>query len=131
MPADSVEVSTTPSHAEEAVHDRPALLTLVGDDEELLNEIVALFLREYPRLLGGIHAALASGDVQALQFSAHALKGSVGNMAAPRTLRAAMDLEAIARADRLPAAGEALATLERELSHLHIALTGPVADPTR
>ena len=94
-------------------------------------EVVALFLREYPRLLGGIRTALASGDVRALQFSAHALKGSVGNMAAPRTFRAAIDLEATARADRLPAAAEALATLERELSHLHVALGSPPPGPSR
>jgi signal transduction histidine kinase/CheY-like chemotaxis protein/NO-binding membrane sensor protein with MHYT domain len=105
------------------VLDTTALLALVGGDEELMHEIVDLFLVEYPRLLGDIRRTAATGDARALQFSAHALKGSVGNMAAGRTLEAAMALETAARAGQLPAARGAIATLERELAHLHDALT--------
>jgi protein-histidine pros-kinase len=113
-----------------AVFDAAALLALVGDDEELMQEIIGLYLREYPRILTDIRAAAASGDVRALEFSAHALKGSVGNMAAKRAREAAMELETLARADQLPAARDSLATLERELSRLHDALlTGTESAP--
>lgn len=116
--------------ADVGVHDLPALLALVGDDEELMVEIIELFLREYPRLMGGIRDAVTAGDVRALQFSAHAMKGSVGNMAAPRAYKAAMDLETYARADQLRPARDAAKSLEHELSLLHDALASLVARRT-
>jgi len=106
-----------------SVLDEAALLALVGGDEELMREIIALYLVEYPRLLRDIRAAAASGDVRALELSAHALKGSVGNMAASRASEAARELETLARADQLPAARDSLATLEHELARLQDALT--------
>ena len=107
-----------------SVYDAAALLALVGDDEELMQEIIGLYLTEYPRILADIRTAAASGDIRALEFGAHALKGSVGNMAARRACQAAAELETLARSDQLPAARDSLATLERELAELQRALTG-------
>ena len=115
--------------ADAGVHDLPAMRALVGDDEDLLNEIVALFLREYPRLMSAIRDAAAARDVRALQFSAHAMKGSIGNMAAPRAYKAAMDLEAVARTGQLAAARDAVAALDCELSLLHDALAAVRSSP--
>ena len=112
------------------VFDASALLDLVGGDEDLKREIIALYLAEYPRLLAGIRAAATSGDARALQFSAHALKGSVGNMAATRAYAAAEELETLARAEQIPEARTAVATLERELALLENAL-GPAAPQAR
>ncbi len=106
----------------DSVFDASALLELVGGDEELKREIIALYLAEYPRLLAGIRAAATSGDARALQFGAHALKGSVGNMAAPRAYAAAQELETLARADRIPDARAALLILEQEFARLADAL---------
>ena len=117
--------------ADLSVFDAAALLALVGGDEELMQEIVGLYLKEYPRILNDIRAAAASGEVRALEFSAHALKGSVSNMAAKRAYGAAAELETLARADQLPAARDSLTTLERELSGLERALTGLAPEPTR
>ena len=117
----------TPSQAAAAnagIHDLPALLALVGDDEELMREIIVLFLAEYQRLMGDIRDAGAAGDVRALQFSAHAMKGCVGNMAAPRAYKAAMDLEVVARGDDLPAARTAAKLLDDELTLLRDVLAG-------
>jgi HPt (histidine-containing phosphotransfer) domain-containing protein len=105
------------------VHDLPALLILVGGDRPLMHEIIALFLQEAPRLMGNVRDAATRGDLGALQFSAHALKGSVGNMAAARTSHAAAELETHARAGQLPEARAALATLERALAELLTVLT--------
>ena len=115
--------------ADAGVHDLPALLALVGNDEELMREIIALFLREYKRLMTDIRDAAAAGDVRALQFSAHAMKGCVGNMAAPRAYKAAMDLEVLARDDQLPAARIAATLLEDELLLLHDALASLIPGP--
>ncbi|MBA3557671.1 MAG: response regulator [Gemmatimonadaceae bacterium] len=112
------------AHRDLSVLDETALLALVGGDEQLMQEIVTLFLDEYPRILRSIQASSARGDVSALQFSAHALKGSVGNMAAARAYEAAIKLDAVACTGQLPAAREAVAALESELARLEDALTG-------
>jgi two-component system sensor histidine kinase/response regulator len=113
------------------VLDEAALLSMVGGDEQLMNEIVDLYLKESPRLLRDIRAAAARGDADALQFSAHALKGSVGNMSAARAFHAAMELETLARAGDIGAARAALQTVEREFSLLQDILTNFVPEPAR
>jgi two-component system, sensor histidine kinase and response regulator len=113
------------------VLDEAALLALVGGDETLMHEIIDLYLRESPRLLREIRAASAAGDTGALQFSAHALKGSVGNMAAARAYAAAMALETAARAGDLDASRTILATVEHEFSLVQDILTNLVPEPAR
>jgi len=129
LPAEPVRLSVNDPGEDLQVLDEAALLALVGGDEPLMHEIIDLYLQEYPRLLGDIRAAAASGDVRALQFSAHALKGSVGNMAAARAHKAAMEVEALARADQLEGARGALPALERELLQLHDGLSGLALRP--
>jgi signal transduction histidine kinase/CheY-like chemotaxis protein/NO-binding membrane sensor protein with MHYT domain/HPt (histidine-containing phosphotransfer) domain-containing protein len=124
---DDESVSRAPSAAsatDRSVFDETALLTLVGGDDELMHEIIELYLAEYPRLMRDIRVAVASEDARALNFAAHALKGSVGNMAASRSFNAALELETLARAGNLREARASMATLERELSRLQDALIG-------
>ena len=120
-PARAVEVAPA-AGGETEVFDEAALLDLVGGDQALMREIIGLFLDEAPRLLAQIRSALADGNITALQFAAHALKGSVGNMAAVRAFGASLDLETAARAGRLDAAADAAATLQSEIERLERAL---------
>ena len=108
---------------ETEVFDEGALLDLVGRDESLMREIITLFLDEAPRLLAQIRSALTDGNLFALQFAAHALKGSVANMAAVRAFGAALELETVARAGRLDDALNATAALESEIERLGRVLT--------
>src|SRR5262249_41046928 len=57
-------------------------LSYIGGDEMLLAELAAIFLQEYPQLLENLRTAVASSDVEALIYHAHALKGSVSNFVA-------------------------------------------------
>jgi two-component system, sensor histidine kinase and response regulator len=128
-PADGEESAVPAASAASAtpdlsVFDEAALLTLVGGDDELMQEIIDLYLAEYPRLMRDIHAAVAGEDARALNFAAHALKGSVGNMAASRSYNAALELETLARAGNLREARASMATLARELARLQDALIG-------
>jgi two-component system, sensor histidine kinase and response regulator len=109
--------------AVEGAVDGAALRGVVGGDEQLMGEIVELFLGECPRMLGAIRAAVAANDRAALQEAAHALKGSVGNLAAPRAVAAAQELERLARQDDMARAEPALAVLEAELRAVEDALT--------
>jgi HPt (histidine-containing phosphotransfer) domain-containing protein len=108
---------------QEQVLDRATALARVGGDIDLLKEIAALFLDEYPQALVDIHAALATGDAFKLERSAHGLKGSVANFGAPAAVDAAFQLEQFGRAHKLDQAPPALAVLERTLACLHTELS--------
>ena len=108
---------------QEHVLDRATALARVGGDLDLLKEIGALFLDEYPRVLNDIHRALAAGDAHTLERSAHGLKGSVANFGARAAVDAAFQLEQLGRAHKLDQVPPPLAALERALACLHTELS--------
>jgi PAS domain S-box-containing protein len=118
---DALEVAPT-----RAAFDQLGLLARLAGDEELLQELVVLFLDDVPQRLGQLREAMVSHDLKALAQAAHTLKGAVGNMCAPRTFKAAQRLEDLADAGDAQRAGEALATLETEMTHLQAALASLV-----
>jgi len=102
--------------------DREAALDRVGGDLELLQEVAALFLEEYPVLLSHIRQAIDAGDALALEHSAHSLKGSVGNFGAKSANEAAFQLELAGKTRDLGRAPERLRKLETSLDNLRVAL---------
>jgi two-component system sensor histidine kinase/response regulator len=87
--------------------DREGLLNRVGGDEELFVEIVQLFLGDCPVRLAEIRAAVDAGDAEAIRMSAHALKGSAGNLSVNALMAAARTLERLGTERRLDAASAA------------------------
>ena len=102
----------------EPVIDLPVVLERVEDDRELLRELVGLFLDDAPPRLTAIHDAVDSRDADGLRRSAHALKGSAGNLAALAVFEAARELELTAPTGDWTHAQEACAVLESELRRL-------------
>lgn len=98
--------------------DVAAALSRVGGDEELLKEISAIFLEQCPDALSEIRAAVAAANPEALQHSAHSLKGSISNFGAKVAYDAALRLEMMGRQGDFSASAEALTDLERALDHL-------------
>ena len=95
----------------------------VGDDRELLGQMVAIFCAESPGMLSAIRKSLAAGDTRALARAAHALKGSVANFGKSQSFKAAEALELNAVSDslgdsdaQLLALEGLIATLERDLT---------------
>jgi PAS domain S-box-containing protein len=109
-----------------AAFDQMALLARLDGDEELLQELVVLFLDDVPQRLGQLREAMVCHDLQALAQAAHAFKCSVCNMCATRAFEAAQRLEDLAYAGDAQRAGEALAGLETEMMHLQPALASLV-----
>jgi HPt (histidine-containing phosphotransfer) domain-containing protein len=107
---------------DEQLMDRATALARVGGDLELLREIAALFLDEYPRTLDDIHKALATGDAKLLEHSAHGLKGSVANFCARSAEDAAFQLEQLGRTQRLDQAPAIVSALEQALALLQAEL---------
>jgi PAS domain S-box-containing protein len=93
--------------------DRIAFLERLGGDEELMVDVIRLFLVDCPQRLADIKAAVDQRDAERLRTSAHALKGAAANLSAGGLFQAAGILERLgkeARLDAAPAAWRALST---------------------
>ncbi|HME00894.1 MAG TPA: Hpt domain-containing protein [Terriglobia bacterium] len=101
---------------------RNAALMQVDGDEELLAELAKMLLGELPIQLAALREAVKQGDSKAIERTAHALKGAVGNFAARGSFDRARDLEMIGRAGDLAHAPEGLGALEESLQRLEPAL---------
>jgi CheY-like chemotaxis protein/HPt (histidine-containing phosphotransfer) domain-containing protein len=117
-----MEPAGTPDAANGAVLNRAALLDYVDHNRELLHKIVGRFLVNGPTLLAKVKEAVEQCDSGALEFSAHTLKGAVGNFFAEAAREAALRLETLGHEGNLAAAPAALDALDQELNRLHGAL---------
>jgi CheY-like chemotaxis protein/HPt (histidine-containing phosphotransfer) domain-containing protein len=102
--------------------DRAAVLDCLGGNTELLEEMAGLFLQDCPRLLTEIREAGAHSDGEALERSAHQLRGSVGNFTTGAAYEAARQLERMGRENNFTRAEEACVTLEKEMESFSSAL---------
>jgi PAS domain S-box-containing protein len=105
-----------------AILDVQHALTRVGQDQELLRELAGLFLKDCPRLVEEIRAAIVAGNAHKLKTAAHSLKGAVDNFAAKPAFEAALRLEILGRNGNLSGAPEACTALQTELERLKPAL---------
>jgi two-component system sensor histidine kinase/response regulator len=94
------------------------LLARVGGSQELLREVIGLFLEDCPKLLAAVGDAVRRGDTEAVYRASHTLKGSVGNFDAHNAMQIAQRLEARAREGNLEAATTIFAALEVEINAL-------------
>jgi CheY-like chemotaxis protein len=99
-------------------------LARVADDRELLGQMIELFRAESPRMVSDMRRSIETGDAVALQRSAHAFKGSVGNFGNTTTMRLAQSLECMGRDNVLGGAQDDFGDLERHLVRLERDLTG-------
>jgi two-component system sensor histidine kinase/response regulator len=94
----------------------------LGDDPNLLRELIEVFLADCPRLWQNVRDALAQGDAVKLHRAAHTLKGSLGTFAAQPAWEAAEHLEQLAGKGDMHRAAEAVPPLEAELQRLQLSL---------
>jgi CheY-like chemotaxis protein/nitrogen-specific signal transduction histidine kinase len=111
--------------------DREALMERVGGDRGLLKEIAELFVDDSAVLLAEMRGAIEERDAERLARTAHTLKGSVGNFAAPWAVEALVEVEGLARRWDLFGAAEALEKAEQEIHRVNGALAELVAEAPR
>ena len=100
------------------VLDLSKAMEVVAGDRELFQEIAYMFLENLPAQIAEIKQGIADGDANAMERSAHSLKGSVGNFGAKRAFDAAYRLEKLGKEGKAGEAENPLSTLEEELSAL-------------
>jgi CheY-like chemotaxis protein/HPt (histidine-containing phosphotransfer) domain-containing protein len=96
----------------------------LGGDRELLEEIIGLFLGEWPRWKLEMADALVDWDAAKLRRLAHTIKGSLSQFGAQAAVDAAYHLEKLGQDANLAEAQQAWAELAERVERLLAALAG-------
>jgi two-component system, sensor histidine kinase and response regulator len=86
------EDSETPSAAV-APWNPDQTLERLGGDEELLHEVMEIFLEEVPKHLAGLRKAITQQDAETVERIAHSLQGELGYLGIAELLHGARELE--------------------------------------
>jgi HPt (histidine-containing phosphotransfer) domain-containing protein len=115
-----------PVAAAERVCDFAAFVARIGGDVVLAREMTSIFLADADGLIEAVRGAVRTAHAAELMNAAHALKGAAANFDAAGVVRAAVRLEAMAKAGDLSHAGATVTTLENETADMLRVLRGAV-----
>ncbi len=73
----------------------------IVDTDELDDELVEIFIDELRRLTGELQAGIAHSDGDGIRMAAHSIKGMGGTMGLPEISVLGLEIENIAKEDRL------------------------------
>jgi HPt (histidine-containing phosphotransfer) domain-containing protein len=116
-------VAADPEQDARRVFDYEASLKALDGDEQLLAEILGLFLDDAPRLLDEARLAIERGDAETLMRRGHTLAGSSGHFAASGVVASARRLESIGRSGDLSEAEQAVESFALEFDRFRQAAT--------
>jgi HPt (histidine-containing phosphotransfer) domain-containing protein len=108
----------TVSGGDTMTFNRADLLERLSGDEDLLADVVTMFLEDCPVRVAALHLAAEARDAGRLQTEAHALKGAAANLSAYGVSNAAGALERIGAERRLDEATAAWQLLSLEADRL-------------
>ena len=111
-----------PVDAEKDPIDWAIASNLTGGDEDLLDELAALFPEESSRHAETIRSALQLGDQDALQRAAHTLKSSAKLFGAEALSALAQQIEALAGQAKIEQVENILPELDSELERVILAM---------
>ena len=108
--------------------DRQALLDRVAGDEQLMDDVIRVFLEDCAQQLTAIRGAVDQKNPDAIRTAAHALKGAAGNLSADGLFEAAGLLERIGAESRMDVAEAAWRRLSAEAATVIDALRREISD---
>jgi CheY-like chemotaxis protein/HPt (histidine-containing phosphotransfer) domain-containing protein len=111
---DQPEHPILPRH--DALWDPTKALQKVDGDEQLLHELVQIFLNESPKQMQSLEDAIETGDPEKLERTAHNLKGELGYLGLSDAARKALALESMGQQRSLQSAAKLFTTFQAELS---------------
>jgi HPt (histidine-containing phosphotransfer) domain-containing protein len=100
------------------VMDVEQALQRLGNDEDLLRDIIQIYLEDAPGMVRKIHAAVEEEDANNLQRSAHSLKGLASTLSAHEVVDVAYRLEHIAATRNLADAAKTAAEVDQRVDEL-------------
>jgi signal transduction histidine kinase/CheY-like chemotaxis protein/HPt (histidine-containing phosphotransfer) domain-containing protein len=118
MIEDSTVPGSGPGYNIATVWDASETREKLGGDEQLFQDVLRIFLEESDRHLAKLRLAIAEGQADLIEKTAHSLKGELGYMGAPELLQKARNLEEMGCKGDLEKAAELFAALESDLAAL-------------
>jgi HPt (histidine-containing phosphotransfer) domain-containing protein len=94
------------------------LLTRVGNDHDLLCELIGIFKDEFPRLLKSLQQSVARRDMKNVEATSHTLKGMLLALSVTQAAASASRLEQMAREGEESGLTDSLYLFEREVAGL-------------
>jgi two-component system sensor histidine kinase/response regulator len=91
-------------------------LERLGGDEQLLQDVMEIFLQEIPKQMTNLRQAVAQGNADAIAKTAHRLKGELGYLGISELSQKAGELEEMGRKRNLEHAAGTFAVFETEIS---------------
>jgi HPt (histidine-containing phosphotransfer) domain-containing protein len=88
----------------------------LGGDEKLLYEVLDIFIAQAPQHVDTLRRALAQGDAEAVQRTAHSMKGELGYLGMVKVLEHARKLEELGRKSELEEAARVFVCFEPEIA---------------
>ncbi|WP_413111509.1 Hpt domain-containing protein [Thaumasiovibrio sp. DFM-14] len=94
------------------------LSELTGGDDDILQQVIMMYLEEHGNDQNLIAQYVAEGNHQALHHTIHTLKGALRTMCEKDVVKSLDDIESMARDGRLPNA-DLLTPVNAELANIH------------
>jgi two-component system sensor histidine kinase/response regulator len=91
------------------------LIKAFENDHHLFEELVEIFVNDYPQMLNTLRKSLESTDAETLSRTAHSLKGMLRNFQADAVADKAFELEKIGKQGELDNAGQIIESLTGQL----------------
>ena len=112
-----------------SVLDRKELWDRVGNDPELLSELLRLFREQNLQRVLEIRTSIRAGDGEGLCAAAHALKGAIGNFSVHGAFGIAARLQEMRGSDEMQMAASLCDLLESQLRGLESELDSILHEP--
>ncbi len=113
----------------ETAFDRVEVLRRLEGDDQLLREVIDLFIQDSASLVDRLRTAVERNDADEVRAAAHRLKGAASNLAAGPVTDAARALEVIGEQGTLAEAMPAWQHLKHEADRLAVALRATQKEP--
>jgi len=112
------DVNSTPAYQ----LDVEEILNRLQSDWTLLAELCEILIEEMPGMLGRVRDAVEAGDAEAIQRTAHYMKGSVGVFGKGPHIQTVYRLETAGRENRLEDIGPLFREVDESMTRLLIAV---------
>ncbi len=116
MPNASTEAPPRTVPTIPTIHWNPShVLEQLGGDEQLFQEVIGILVSQAPKQIADLRAGIAQGNAEAVERSAHSLKGELGYFGVSGILQKARELEESARKHNLERAAQVFPSFENDL----------------
>ena len=104
--------------SDDEILDRQSLLEAFEGDRDLFNELVEIFVSDYPGMLTALQEAVKNKDAETLNRTAHSLKGMLRNFQAESAADTAFELEKRGKEKRLDDIDGLIGHLEKQIAEV-------------